>query len=109
MRVRKRISKRLEHDKDGVQVDASVNAVVAANVGESGSVAKATSRQSVVGREDRRTAESGEREPSDSGAGDADRPVEDEHARELPDREGTYDELREAAAEQEANEGAKDD
>ena len=87
MRMRKRINKRIERDEDGLQVSASVNAVVSANIGEPGSVTAASSRQEA-------------KSPS----------VDDEHARELPDREGTYDELREAAAEmQEANEGEQDE
>jgi len=106
MRIRKRINKRIERDEDGVQVSAAVNAVVAANVGESGSATVASSRQDVAEREARRTSEPEERK--DSGSRSAPK-VAKERAQELPDREGTYDELREAAADQEANEGEKDE
>jgi hypothetical protein len=76
MRIRKVI------DKDGV------NAVVAVNVNEPGSVTAASSTQ--------RAGESEE--------------VKDEAGRELPDREGTYDELREEANKdaEEAPEGDQD-
>ncbi len=63
MRIRKVI------DKD------SVNAAVAVNVNEPGSVTAASSTQRAGDRDD----------------------VKDETGRELPDREGTYDELREEA------------
>lgn len=103
MRIRKRIKKRFEHDKDGVQVSAAVNAVVAANVNEAGANTQASSRQRVVQREGEKASEPGAREPSDSA------PHAGERARELPDREGTYNELREAAAEAQETEGAEDD
>ena len=103
MKMRKRINKRIEHDKDGVQVSAAVNAVVSANVGEAGSQTHASSRQSVARGEGETAAESERRESSDS------EPPAKESARELPDREGTYDELREAAAEAQETEGAEDD
>jgi hypothetical protein len=101
MRIRKRINKRLDHDEDGVQVSGAVNAVVSVNVGEAGSETRATSRQRIVQRE-------GEAEPEGLESSGS-RPPADERARELPDREGTYDELREAAAEAKENEGAEDD
>jgi hypothetical protein len=68
MRIRKVV------DKDGL------NAAVAVNVGEPGSVTAASS-------------------------------VQEEEGRELPDREGTYDELREEAtkADEQSNEGERDD
>jgi hypothetical protein len=75
MRIRKVI------DKDGV------NAAVAVNVNEPGSVTAATSKQR------------------------AGKDVKDEDGRELPDREGTYDELREESTKDadEATEGEQDE
>jgi division protein CdvB (Snf7/Vps24/ESCRT-III family) len=70
-------------DEDGVK------AAVAVNVNEPGSVTAASSSQGAEVEED---AEK----------------VKDESGRELPDREGTYDELREEAT-REANEGDQDD
>jgi hypothetical protein len=103
MKIRKRIEKRLEYDKDGLQVSGALNAVVSANVGEPGSSTRATSRQTVTEREGEATAEPEGRESSGS------EPLASERAQELPDREGTYDELREAAAESQEKEGAEDD
>ena len=103
MRIRKRINKRIDRDQDGVQVSGAVNAVVSVNVGEDGSTTRATSRQSVLQREGEATAEPEGRESSGS------QPAADERGQELPDREGTYDKLREAAAEVQENEGADDD
>jgi hypothetical protein len=117
MRIRKRINKRIERDEDGVQVSGAVNAVVSVNVGEDGSTTRATSRQSLQ-REGEAAAEPEGRESSGS------QPPADDRAQELPDREGTYDELREEAARrrdrearrreaaaevQEANEGDTDE
>jgi hypothetical protein len=80
MRIRRVI------DKDGV------NAAVAVNVNEPGSVTAASSTQRV---------------------GSDDEEVTEETGRELPDREGTYDELREEATkdveEGRATEGEQDD
>ena len=97
MKIRKLINKRLEHDADGVQISGAVNAAVSANVNEPGSTTHASSRQRIVQREGRTVVESEERESSDS-ASDDDPQIEAERARELPDREGTYDKLREEAA-----------
>jgi hypothetical protein len=45
---KKVIRKRIRRDEPGLQVDADVNAVVAANVNEPGSRAKVSSRQRIV-------------------------------------------------------------
>ena len=81
MQIRKRINKQIKHDKDGVQVNAAVNAVVSANVGERGSETHASSRQTVVEREGRTVVESEARERSGSAAGrrdDADEGEQDD-------------------------------
>jgi len=49
--VRRVIRKRIRHNKDGTQVVADVNAVVAANVNESGSRSSVSSRQRIVQRQ----------------------------------------------------------
>lgn len=45
MNIRKIISKRIRHDKDGVQIAGDVNAVISANVGERGSSTHVSSKQ----------------------------------------------------------------
>jgi hypothetical protein len=45
---KKVIRKRIRRDEPGLQVDADVNAVVAANVNEPGSRTKVSSRQRIV-------------------------------------------------------------
>ena len=50
MNVRKIIERRLRHRTDGVDLNADVNAVIAANVGERGSVTAASNKQRVVYR-----------------------------------------------------------
>jgi hypothetical protein len=107
MKVRRLIRKRLERQKDGVQVAAGVNAVVSANVNEPGSSTRASSRQRVVQRNGRTIVESeDEQDPPGPHTGDEQHADERsvgsselgrEHAEELPDREGTYDELRREA------------
>jgi hypothetical protein len=47
VQIRKLIERRIRRAGDGVEVDADVNAVVAANVGERGAVTHASSEQSV--------------------------------------------------------------
>jgi hypothetical protein len=66
MKIRKLINKRLEHDEDGVQVAAAVNAAVSANVNEPGSTTRASSRQRVVQRDGRTIVESEQGESSSS-------------------------------------------
>jgi hypothetical protein len=48
MNIRKIIERRIRHRTGGVDLDADVNAVIAANVGEPGSVTSASNRQRVV-------------------------------------------------------------
>ena len=50
MNFRKIISRRIRHDADGVNVAADVNAVVAANVNESGTSSHVSSKQRIVQR-----------------------------------------------------------
>ncbi len=50
MNVRKIIERRLRHRTDGVDLNADVNAVIAANVGERGSVTAASNKHRVVHR-----------------------------------------------------------
>jgi hypothetical protein len=64
MNIRKIIERRIRHRTDGVDLDADVNAVIAANVGEPGSVTSASNRQRVVHRSrSRARAEGGSDEP----------------------------------------------
>ena len=56
MKIRKVIRKELDHDADGVHVAGAVNAVVAANVNESGdSHTRVSSRQRIVQRKGKTT------------------------------------------------------
>jgi hypothetical protein len=50
MNIRRIIERRIRHRTEGVDVAADVNAVIAANVGEPGSVTSASNRQRVVHR-----------------------------------------------------------
>jgi hypothetical protein len=50
MRLRRIISKRIDHDGDGLNVRAAINAVIAANVNERSGDASATSEQHIVQR-----------------------------------------------------------
>jgi hypothetical protein len=49
MQIRKVIERKLRRAAGGVDVQSDVHAVVAANVGERGSVTKVTSRQATAG------------------------------------------------------------
>lgn len=56
MKIRKVIRKELDHDADGVHVAGAVNAVVAADVNESGdSHTRVSSRQRIVQRKGKTT------------------------------------------------------
>src|ERR671937_84797 len=50
MNIRRIIERRIRHREEGIDVAADVNAVIAANVGEPGSVTSASNRQRVVHR-----------------------------------------------------------
>ena len=50
MRLRRIISKRIEHDGEGISVRAAINAAFAANVNERAGDASATTEQHVVQR-----------------------------------------------------------
>ena len=54
---RRVIRKRIRYDKDGVQVTADVNAVIASNVRRRGVTTTARSRQRVVATSTRKTRE----------------------------------------------------
>ena len=54
---RRVIRKRIRYDKDGVQVAADVNAVIASNVCRRGATTTAKSRQQVVATSTRKTRE----------------------------------------------------
>jgi hypothetical protein len=100
MKIRKVFKEQLKSRKKGVNAASAVNAVISANVNEPGSTrTRVTSRQRVVQRGGRTVVESDE--------------VREEDGTELPDREGTYDELREEATRRErdkqATEGEEDD
>jgi hypothetical protein len=100
MKVRKVFKEQFKSRKKGVNTASAVNAVVSANVNEPGSKrTRVSSRQRVVQRGGRTVVESEE--------------VRDEDGTELPDREGTYDELREEATRKqdqaEGKEGDQDD
>ncbi len=56
MQIRKLIARRHRHRGPGTSIDAEVNAAIAANVGESGSVTKVSSKQ---------TAKAGGKRPED--------------------------------------------
>jgi hypothetical protein len=91
MKIRKVFKEQLKSRTKGVNAASSVNAVVSANVNEPGSSrTRVSSRQRVVQRGGRTHVESEE--------------VRSEDGSELPDREGTYDELREEATRRERDE-----
>jgi hypothetical protein len=92
MRIRKTIRKDLRRDDGNVQVFGGVDAVISANVGEPGGETHVRSSQRIVQRSGRRVRAESE-EPA---AGEQDQ-LDRERASELPDREGTYDQLRDQA------------
>jgi hypothetical protein len=95
MKIRKVFKEQLKSRMKGVNAASSVNAVVSANVNEPGSTrTRVSSRQRVVQRGGRTHVESEE--------------VRSEDGTELPDREGTYDELREEATRRKRDESAKE-
>ncbi|HEX2232774.1 MAG TPA: hypothetical protein VHG69_05370, partial [Thermoleophilaceae bacterium] len=95
MKIRKVFKEQLKSRKKGVNAAGAVHAVISANVNEPGSThTRVSSRQRVVQRGGRTVVESEE--------------VRDEDGTELPDREGTYDELREEATRRERDERAKE-
>ena len=51
MKFKKVINERIDEKKDGVNVAGGVNAVISANVGESGSKTSVSSRQRIVQRD----------------------------------------------------------
>lgn len=50
MKFRRTIRREIDHEKDGVNVKGGVNAVVAMNVNEKGSVCSVSSKQRIVQR-----------------------------------------------------------
>jgi hypothetical protein len=68
MKVRKVIRKRVRHESPGSQVNADINAVVAANVNEPGSRNVVRSRSRIVQRSG--TSKETSRKPSEGGEQD---------------------------------------
>ena len=63
MNLREVISRRIRHKRGGVDVQGDINAVVAANVGESGASTSTSSRQTVVHRSKRTASVQAEGRP----------------------------------------------
>jgi hypothetical protein len=95
MRIHKVFKRELKSRIKGIRAAGGLNAVVSGNVNEPGSTrTRVSSRQRIVQRGGRTVVESEE--------------VTDEDGTELPDREGTYDELREEATRRAHGKGAKE-
>lgn len=63
MKFRRTIRREIDHEKDGVSVKGGVNAVIAMNVNEKGSVSSVSSKQRIV----QRSSRSNDAEPKEGG------------------------------------------
>lgn len=68
VKFEKVINEEIDHDEDGVSIKGGINAVIAANVGEKGSVSHVSSKQRIVQRSSRsRKKHADEEGPKKSG------------------------------------------
>jgi hypothetical protein len=68
VKFEKVINEEIDHNEDGVSIKGGVNAVIAANVGEKGSVSHVSSKQRIVQRSSRsRKKRSDEEGPKKTG------------------------------------------